>query len=89
MKTYNKPALTIDQQIELLERRGLSIPDKVRTKKHLSNVSYYRMSAYMLPFRVLDSNGIHQDQFVIGTSWDDIYNLYKFDRELRLLVFMP
>lgn len=87
MKTYSKPALTIDQQIDLLEERGLSIPDKDRTKNHLGNISYYRMSAYMLPYRVPDSNGIHQDQFIQGTSWDDIYNLYKFDRKLRLLVF--
>ena len=87
MKTYNKPALTIDKQIELLENRGLSIPDIARTKRHLENVSYYRMSAYMIPYRILDPDGTRRDQFVPGTSWDDIYNLYKFDRKLRLLVF--
>ena len=87
MKTYNKPVLTIDKQIELLEKRGLSIPDKARTKRHLENVSYYRMSAYMIPYRILDPDGTRRDQFVPGTSWDDIYNLYKFDRKLRLLVF--
>ena len=87
MKTYNKPALTIDKQIELLENRGLSIPDTARTKRHLENVSYYRMSAYMIPYRILDPDGTRRDQFVPGTSWDDIYNLYKFDRKLRLLVF--
>ena len=27
------------------------------------------------------------DQFVPGANWDDVYNLYKFDRKLRLLVF--
>jgi len=27
------------------------------------------------------------DNFRPGTSWDDVYNLYKFDRKLRLLVF--
>ena len=87
MRTYNKPALTIDQQITLLEQRGLAIPDKARAKRHLSNVSYYRLSAYMLPYRVLDASGNHLDQFVSGATWDDIYNLYKFDRKLRLLVF--
>ena len=87
MRTYNKPALTIDQQITLLEQRGLAIPDKARAKRHLSNVSYYRLSAYMLPYRVLDASGSHLDQFVSSATWDDIYNLYKFDRKLRLLVF--
>lgn len=87
MRTYNKPALTIDQQISLLEQRGLTIPDKARTKRHLGNVSYYRLSAYMLPYRVRDANGNHLDQFVPDATWDDIYSLYKFDRKLRLLVF--
>ena len=75
MRTYNKPALTIDQQITLLEQRGLAIPDKARAKRHLSNVSYYRLSAYMLPYRVLDASGSHLDQFVSSATWDDIYTL--------------
>ena len=87
MRTYTKPALTIDQQIDLLEKRGLSIPDHAQARRHLSNISYYRLSAYMLPYRVLDSSGNYLDQFVPGATWDDVYNLYKFDRKLRLLVF--
>lgn len=51
MEKYTKVALTIDEQIELLEGRGLDIPDTDRTARHLSNISYYRMSAYMIPFR--------------------------------------
>ncbi|NLB81268.1 MAG: Abi family protein [Clostridiaceae bacterium] len=87
MRTYNKPVLTFEEQIDLLEKRGLIIPDKARTKRHLSNVSYYRMSAYMLPYRIIDQNGNRLDQFKAGATWDDVYNLYKFDRKLRLLVF--
>lgn len=45
MEKYTKVALTIDEQIELLEGRGLDIPDTDRTARHLSNISYYRMSA--------------------------------------------
>ena len=51
MEKYTKVALTIDEQIELLEGRGLDIPDTDRTARHLSNISYYRMSAYMIPFQ--------------------------------------
>ena len=87
MRTYSKPALTIEQQIALLESRGLSIPDHERAVRHLSNISYYRLSAYMLPYRVLDASGNYLDQFVPGATWDDVYNLYNFDRKLRLLVF--
>lgn len=84
MKTYTKPALSCEEQIELLKNRGLVITDTNRTKRHLSYVSYYRLSAYMLPYKLPQSNS---DIFKEGTKWDDIRNLYKFDRKLRLLVF--
>lgn len=87
MQAYTKPALTYKQQIELLKSRGLIINDIERAKKHLSNVSYYRLSAYMLPFKVMSDDGSVIDKFIEGTTWDDVWNLYKFDRKLRLLVF--
>ena len=87
MEKYSKPALTYDQQINLLKSRGLNIENPTRAKRHLSNVSYYRISAYMLPYKVMLADGTVTDKFIEGTSWDDIYNLYKFDRKLRLLVF--
>ena len=87
MQTYSKPALSFEQQIELLKNRGLGISDEERAKRHLSNVSYYRLSAYMLPYKIMQPNGIVTDYFIKGTIWDDIWNLYKFDRKLRLLVF--
>lgn len=45
------------------------------------------MSAYMLPFKVLDAQGKATDIFKASTNWDDVCNLYKFDRKLRLLIF--
>lgn len=87
MLQYTKPALTFDQQVAKLERRGLVFSDKEKAKRHLSNISYYRMSAYMLPFKIRNASGEPIDQFVPGTKWEDVYDLYKFDRKLRLLVF--
>ena len=68
MRTYTKPALTIDQQIDLLEKRGLLIPDHERAHRHLSNISYYRLSAYMLPYRLLDDSGNYLAQFFPGAT---------------------
>jgi abortive infection bacteriophage resistance protein len=79
---YAKPPLPFEKQIALLESRGLTVPDHAKAANYLSNISYYRLSAYMLPFKV---NG--KDDFVPGTTFDDILYLYVFDRELRLLVF--
>lgn len=41
----------------------------------------------MLPFKQLDAGGKVTDVFAEGTTWDNIYDLYRFDRKLRLLIF--
>lgn len=86
MKTYNKPHTSYKEQVHILKKRGLIIDDEERVIKHLNNISYYRLSAYMLPYKQ-SKDGIIQDNFVDGTTWDNIYDLYVFDRKLRLLVF--
>lgn len=87
MRVYDKQPKTFDEQISVLEGKGLIVRDRDRARRHLSNVSYYRMSAYMLPFKKRGADGLPLDKFIEGTAWDDVYNLYKFDRKLRLLVF--
>lgn len=86
MTRYNKPALTFSQQVDLLISRGLIIENRRRVEKTLANISYYRLSAYMLPFKKCENNVV-KDEFVEGTTWDKVYDLYKFDRKLRLLMF--
>lgn len=86
MEVFNKPPLTYEKQVELLISRGLIVTDRKRAERHLANISYYRLSAYMLPYKKKE-NGIIIDTFKEGTTWDDIYDLYVFDRKLRLLVF--
>lgn len=87
MEIYTKPPLTYQQQVELLKSRGLQFVDEARAKRHLANISYYRMSAYMLPFKESNEDGEKLDSFKKDTTWDCVYNLYVFDRKLRLLVF--
>ena len=86
MEIYNKPPLTYTEQVELLSSRGMVISDKQRTERHLANISYYRLSAYMLPYKQKE-NGKILDSFREGVTWDTVYDLYVFDRKLRLLVF--
>lgn len=87
MKKFTKPVLIFQDQVNLLKERGVFITDESRAIRHLSNISYYRLSAYMLPFKKLDAGGNVTDVFKKDTTWDDIYNLYRFDRKLRLLIF--
>lgn len=82
---FEKPAVSIQDQIELLKRRGMIIADEARAQHYLGVISYYRLRAYWLPFEVpAANNGDHA--FRDGTAFDDVLTLYIFDRELRLLV---
>lgn len=76
---YSKPALSFDEQLDLLRRRGLTVRDPVRALRWLQSVNYYRLSAYFLPFK-------GGERFRPGTDFNDIAGLYIFDRKLRLLV---
>ncbi|HRM91892.1 MAG TPA: Abi family protein [Thomasclavelia ramosa] len=86
MERFQKQPLNLNQQVELLEERGLIISDKERAKRLLGNISYFRLSAYMLPYKIKTDDKII-DKFEDKINWDDIYRLYLFDRKLRLLVF--
>jgi abortive infection bacteriophage resistance protein len=82
---FAKPALSIADQIALLERRGMAVPDRARAAHYLKHISYYRLRAYWLPFEVSATvEGDHR--FQAGVSFDDALALYVFDRQLRLLV---
>ena len=83
---YQKPPLSIDEQVNLLRARGLQGEETEMAEK-LRDVSYYRLSGYMFPFRILGSlPGATSDQFRPGTTFELVWDHYVFDRELRLLV---
>lgn len=82
---YSKPALSISEQIELLESRGLIISNKSYAQHFLQFISYYRLSGYTIVFEKR-INGKRNHQFKNGTTFEDIINLYNFDRHLRMLV---
>lgn len=82
---YVKPALTIPQQVDFLSKQGLVINDSDLARQVLRVVSYYRFSGYLLPFK-LPHNNKHPRQFQQGTTFEEVWQLYQFDRELRLLV---
>jgi abortive infection bacteriophage resistance protein len=76
---YSKPALTIEEQADLLIRRGMR-GDRNRICERLCNVNYYRLSGYWLPFLVSG-----QDRFRDETEFEAVWDRYLFDRRLRLL----
>lgn len=80
-KAYSKVPLTFQDQLTLLKKRDLVIDDEPKTINFLSEISYYRLSAYFLPYQKI------KDTFNQATSFKQIIDTYSFDRELRLLVF--
>lgn len=83
---YNKPATTIDDQIQLLLDRGMT-GDFDLIRRWLETVGYYRLSAYWLPYELPASGGkTRTKRFRPGTTFDQIVDIYVFDRKLRLLV---
>ena len=81
---YTKPAIDISAQIAKLKSRGLTIKDESRAAHYLSNISFYRLRAYTYPFQ---DNNVPKHPFTKAVSFEEIIELYVFDRRLRLLVF--
>ena len=82
---FTKPSTSIEEQIALLRSRGLVIANEDRARHYLRFLGYYRLSGYALPFQVnYNADGSHR--FLDGTCFEDILDLYVFDRKLRLAV---
>jgi abortive infection bacteriophage resistance protein len=81
---YNKPAIDITTQISSLKQRGLLFANETKAAHYLSNISYYRLRAYTYPFQ---DNTNPEHPFTQKVSFEQIIELYVFDRRLRLLIF--
>jgi abortive infection bacteriophage resistance protein len=81
---YKKLPISIEEQIRILNKRGLTFQDETKAAHYLSNISYYRLRAYTYPFQ--DNNDANHP-FIAKVSFEDIIKLYVFDRQLRLLIF--
>ena len=79
-KLDKKQFLTYDEQITFLEeKKGLIISDKEYARKILLKIGYFPLiNGYKEVFK--ESNN---DQFKRGTTFEDIYELYSFDNDLR------
>ena len=78
---YIKPALTTDQMIEKLKKRGMSFDDEEAAIQKLSHINYYRLSAYWFPYLV--DRDIDEGFFIPGTTFETMIDQYEFDRRLR------
>jgi len=77
---------TYADQVNLLTSRGMDVGNHDLAIAKLRDVSYYRLSGYWYPFRVLRGSA-REDQFYEGTVLSDVIKLYDFDTSLRAMTF--
>jgi abortive infection bacteriophage resistance protein len=79
-----KNFLTIDNQIKKISRLGIAISNNDKTKKLLLENSFYNIfNGYRQPFEYLKQS----NNYIKGTSFDEIFALYDFDKKIRNTLF--
>lgn len=77
-----KPFKTLDDQITLLESRGLVIADKESAKRYLLSNNYYNIiNGYSKYFPRSGEN------YTNGTTFEEVTHLYLFDKDMREAFF--
>lgn len=70
-------------QIGILKNRGVTIKNKRTAKKLIQNVNYYNLiNGYKEPFL---KQKTPYEKYKAGTTLEEIYALYDFDRKLRVI----
>jgi abortive infection bacteriophage resistance protein len=88
-KNFSKPHLTIQQQIDKLQSKGIAFCKKENAKHYLSHLNYYRLSAYWKPYiskkRVAD-NKIYNSLVFLKYMLDIIEPLHDWDFRLKEII---
>lgn len=71
-----KDPKSFEDQLEILKSRNMKVEDDKKAIEVLRMANYYRITAYVLQFK--NENG-----YIEGTSFNNMYQLYKFDKRLR------
>jgi len=85
---FLKPSLSLDEQIALLENRGLIIENSQRLHRYLRFIGYYRLSGYFqrscVGYFQVEGDPLHR--FQLNTTFDQTLRCYVFGRKLRLMI---
>ena len=77
-------SLTREQQAAKLLSEGLAA-DRDELLMRLDHIGFYRLNGYTHTFREKGDNGETLPRFRPGTTLRDVWDCYRFDRNLRLL----
>ena len=73
----------LDEQIKILQGKGLIISDVNETKDILLRENYFFISGY----RLLFMESMTKKLFLPGTTFEELYAMFQFDRHIRNIVF--
>ncbi|MBW3090064.1 Abi family protein [Bifidobacterium miconisargentati] len=83
---YDKPWLSLDEQISRVEERGMT--DAHEYAMEFARIGYYRLSGYWYPLRRIDqATGKRLDEFVEGARFEHVMRLYRYDEQLRAALY--
>jgi abortive infection bacteriophage resistance protein len=74
---------TLDEQIEILKNRGLIIEDVDKAKDILFRENYFFINGY----RHLFERSWQDNVFIAGTTFEELYGTFVFDRNIRNIMF--
>ena len=81
--------VSFNDQLALLESRGLLVEENVAALDYLERIGYYRLAGYWYPFRKLKVNpvghSLRENDFIQDSRFEDGVRLYVFDKKLRML----
>ena len=73
----------LDEQIEILRNKGLTITDEVYTADVLFRENYFFLNGYRHLFMKSATN----KTYISGTTFEELYSLFLFDRVFRNILF--
>ena len=74
---------TIEEQLNILKDKNLIIEDEELTKEVLLRENYF----FIMGYRHLFMKSLKENKFIPGTTFNEIYALFKFDRNFRNIIF--
>ena len=79
----NKIFKNLDEQVEILKQKNLTINDVNYAKEVLLRENYFFLNGYRYPFIKSLDNKVYID----GVTFEELYSLFLFDRKLRNILF--
>ena len=73
----------LDEQIEIFKHKGLIIHDEKYAKQVLLRENYFFLNGY----RHLFYKSSTEKEFIEGTTFEELYSLFLFDRSFRNVIF--